>query len=543
MKVIGVIEVDLATNPLGLPSRCLEPLGDRTVLADAVTRLAKADGIDEVVVSVAPDDRTKVESALAHAPCRVEPRQHADISHREVLRRGRKWSLEGWRGGIGGMTWFDEQGAMAELAGLADRFGADLVVSARAEAPLLDTELVSRLVQFTDEQGQDVRFAFSTAPPGLCAEAYRRTVLEEFAAARQSPGFTLKYYPNKPGPDLIDGPCCMKVPVTIASSPFRYLADSARGVDRVRGLHALGAGQGGASATIGLMADHPELWPGPAPREVVIEITTERNLEDRLCPARDRIPDRGPMTLDMFARVVGELGRASDDVLVTIGGFGQPLRHPDLVPMITAAKDAGVYGITVVTDGIDLTGPLAEELVQADLDCLLVQLDAHSPETYRHLKGADRYAEVVSHIEEFVGLRRRFERPHPFIIPQFTKVREAMPEMSDFFDHWLLHADWAVLQGYDDRAGQLPDLAVMNMAPARRCFCRRLFSQMTILSDGTVCPCESDFVGAAALGQVADGSVVSLWRNGAPDRIRQDHLSGGWDRWPLCPTCSEWHRP
>ena len=543
MKAIGVIEVDLTRNALGLPSRCLESLDDRSVLECAVARLRSAEGIDDVVVSVAPGDLPKVEPVLAKQSCRVEPRQHDDIAHREVLRRGRKWSLEGWRGGIGGMTYFDEQGIMAELARLADAHGADLVVTARAEAGLLDPRLVGDLVEFVGRQGEDVRFAFSTAPPGLGAEAYRRKVLEEFAAARQSPGFTLKYYPKEPRPDLIDGPCCMKIPVEIAASPFRYLADSVRGLDRLRRLYALRGEDGGALAVTRLMAEHPEIWSGPAPREVAIEITTQSNLDDRLLPPRDRIPARGPMTLATFSHIVEALGQASDDVLVTIGGFGQPLRHPDLLDMIHAARRAGIYGVTVVTDGIDLTGSLAEALVQADLDVLLVQLDAHTPETYKQLKGADRYEEVVAHIEAFIGLRREHTRPYPFIVPQFTKVREAMPEMSDFFDHWLSHTDWAVLRGHDDRAGQLPSLAVMNMAPARRGFCRRLLSRMTILSDGTVCPCESDFAGTTSLGDVAKESVVALWRDGPMAGLRRDHLSGRWAQWGLCENCCEWHRP
>ena len=543
MKVIGVVEVDLQCNARGLVSRCLKPWGDGTVLGAAVTRLGASEAIDDVVVSVSADDRAAVAHALLGPPCRIETREHDDIGQRAVLRRARKWSAEGWRGGIGGMTYFDELGTMAELARLADLHHADVVMTARPEAALLDTQLVDQLVRYLDEQGDNVHFAFTTAPPGLAAEAYRAGVLHEFAAAGQSPGFTLRYTPASPQPDQIDGPCCMKIPVATASSPFRYLADSARGLDRLRGLCAIVNGTAGADDVTQVMGEHPELWPGPAPREVEIEITTECNLDDRLRVPRDRVPCRGPMSVGLFTGIVQDLTRGGDDVLVTLGGFGQPLRHPDVVEMIRVAHESGIYGVALVTDGIDLTGPLAEALVQSEVDCILVQLDAHRPETYKHLKGQDRYQEVAAHIEEFVALRRQHKRPYPFIIPQFTKVREAMPEMGDFFDHWLTHADWAVLCGHDARAGQIPSLAVMNMAPAQRTFCRRLFSRMTILSDGTVVGCESDFAGTAVLGHVAHESVVTLWRDGAMSALRSDHLAGRWDRRALCTTCGEWHRP
>jgi len=543
MKALGVIEVDLACNGLGLASRCLTPLGERSMLAASVARLRSAEGIDDVVVSVRGDDAVAVGAALAGQDCHVETRQHEDISHRKVLRRARKWALEGWRGGIGGMTHFDEQGAMAELARLMDAYQADVVVTARAEAPLMDPSLVAGVLGFLDEQGEDLRFVFTTAPPGLCAEAYRRAVVEEFAAARQSPGFTLKYYPRNPGPDLIDGPCCMKIPLGISVSPFRYVGDSARGQDRVQRLHALGQGRADARGTTTLMAQHPELWPGSVPREVEIEITTERNLDDRLLPPPQRLPSRGPMSLDTFSRIVEQLAQAGDDVLVTLGGFGQALRHPDVVDMVRVAHEAGIYGIAVVTDGIDLTGALADQLVQSELDVVLVQLDAHSAATYERLKGQDRYEEVVTHVQEFIDLRRRHDRPCPFLVTQFTKVREAMPEMDDFFDHWLTHADWAVLRSHDDRAGQIPSLAVMQMAPGRRRFCRRLFSRMTILSDGKVVLCESDFAGHSVVGDAGTDSVTDLWLQGVLARARGDHLAGRWDTWDLCAGCREWHRP
>lgn len=117
-----------------------------------------------------------------------------------------------------------------------------------------------------------------------------------------------------------------------------------------------------------------------------------------------------------------------------------------------------------------------------------------------------------------------------------------MPDLEQFYDHWLSRGGAAVIAGPSDYAGQWPSLAVMDMAPPTRGPCRRIFSRLTVLADGRVLMCEQDFKGLHPVGTLGDGGLSAAWQSGL-QTIRQAHLAGEWDGLPLCPACHEWHRP
>jgi len=542
MRTVAVIEVDLDVNPLGLPSRALEPFGATTVLGRVLERLGKVAAVDEVIVVAPERDHPQLGRTVESAGARLQASQCPDVPFRQALRRSRYWSLEGWRGGIGGTCLFDEQANFSELDRIARDTRADAILSVRAEAPLIDPTIIKQLL--ADSAGRDgtVRFSFTTAPPGLAGEVYRPEILKELAAAGQTLGFTMRYHPNKPQADLIDQPCTLKLDTGIVASPWRYLADSKRFLDRA-GRLAEGADGGGAEAVVAAMADRPELWPGPIARDILVEVTTERELSDPFLPAGKETGRRESMTLDRFEKLATSIGQLADDVVLTFGGLGDPLLCPDIVPMISAACSAGVLGTALVTDGLALQGRLADELLDSPLDVLVVRLDAHDAATYKKLKGVDAYDRVVGNINAFLQRRRDTKQFQPLVVVQMTKCRDNLAQMGDFFDHWLLEADWAAIVGPSTYAGRRADLSVMPMTPPKRTACRRIFSRLTVLADGTVPRCEEDFRAEAPLGNAFEESIGSIWHGSGIEALRRAHRQGSVGEDSLCAACQEWFRP
>ncbi|MDD4891881.1 MAG: hypothetical protein PHU85_18325, partial [Phycisphaerae bacterium] len=97
-----------------------------------------------------------------------------------------------------------------------------------------------------------------------------------------------------------------------------------------------------------------------------------------------------------------------DDLVITLGGFGDALLHPDALEIAAKLKSAGALAVAVRTSLISLVGhppsgvtaapspePPASDLSFRDLtslldspiDVLIVELDAATPEGYRRLKG------------------------------------------------------------------------------------------------------------------------------------------------------------
>ena len=245
------------------------------------------------------------------------------------------------------------------------------------------------------------------------------------------------------------------------------------------------------------------------------------------------------MNREQFEKIMADC-TAYDDICLTFGGFGEPLTHPDLPAMTAAAKSAGIYGINIETDGLLLQGDLAEALLASPADIISVYLDADSSELYRAVKGRDAFTQAARNVEQFA--RHSTDSGGPLVVPHLVKTRETMPEMEAFYDRWIQCCGAAVIVGFNDFAGQIPDKAVMDMSPPRRFACARLWRTMTILADGKMTPCGQDFKGEHTIGNVLEQSVGELWRSEQMETLRQAHRQDNYQTHPLCAACKEWHR-
>ena len=220
--------------------------------------------------------------------------------------------------------------------------------------------------------------------------------------------------------------------------------------------------------------------------------------------------------------------------------MGDPLLHDGFHQIIEAARDAGIDAIHVETDLL-ISPEKVEQLVDAGVDVVSVNLPAMQPTTYAKVMGVDRMTHVIENIKRFVLHRQIRRRGVPLLVPTFVKLSENLAEMGIWYDQWLRALGSAVIVGPSDFAGQMPTIELADMQPPRRGACRRLDSRLTILSDGSIVACEQDVLGKNSLGTIGVDSLRDVWRDRFGS-LRADHASGDWMKHPLCAACKEWHR-
>jgi spiro-SPASM protein len=454
----------------------------------------------------------------------------------------RKWSLQSWRGGIGEATQFDEQVFTPEMIkyGLDNQIHSVLLIP--AEAVLVSPQLCDKLLQHHRSFGDQMRFTFSQAGVGLTGCVCRMDLLKEMVIGGVCLGDLMAYRPNSPNVDYIIKQCNYKVVPQLYKTNFRYLADTRRSLDTIETfLRSTNGRVPDDPVEIVSAIDNHRPPTDKLPRELEIEINTDVSLRIKDYPHRRADIVRGPMKLAEFEKIVSDC-RGYDDICLTIGGFGEPLSHPDLMDMIAAAKQAGVFGINIETDGRLLNGKLAERLLDSQVDIISVYLDANDEQLYRQVKGQDGFAEVVEQLEHFIDERNKRNGRGPLVLAHIVKTRETIRQMEDFYDRWKRKCGSAVIVGYNDFAGQIEDRAVMNMAPPRRTLCRRLQNCMSILADGSVTTCMQDFAGKNTIGNIFDQSVEKLWQSEPLRKLRTSHEQGDFTVNQLCKLCKEWHR-
>ncbi|MGD2109251.1 MAG: SPASM domain-containing protein [Phycisphaerae bacterium] len=552
MKTIAAILADLEVTPLGTRSRLTDELRGIPVLRRTVDRVAGARGVESVHVLCPETQTPRCKRLLGDADALVIPVNTTPPAWASLARTGCKWSLDGWRGGIGGTTHFEEFVDGRLLAELLDSVEADAVLSVHAAAPLVDVALIDRMIRHHQTARRESRLTFTQAPPGLAGIVLDAPLVRELAEKNVPLGWVLSYKPDTPQKDLVFQTCCLEVPPEVRYAVGRLTADTERSFRRLVSL--LDDHDDPDLETIGRWLTQQEsATTEPSPREVEIELTTDDPYPDApLVPRGSRVEKRGPIDLKIVERIVGELIRY-DDSLVVLGGFGDPLRHPQFGQVLRSirgvqADGKRLFGLAVRTRGADLTREHIEAMFDHGVDVLEVALDAWTPELYGRLQSpsdpsAARLEDVLHRVEQLSAMRRQRQAVQPIVVPSMVKARENVHELDDFHDGWIRRLGAVTIHGVSHYARQFEDRSVIQMAPKPRVGCRRLRCRCMVLADGRATMCDQDFNGRHALGSLREHSLEQLWNGATFNALRDAHRKGRFDLNPLCPACDEWHRP
>jgi MoaA/NifB/PqqE/SkfB family radical SAM enzyme len=112
--------------------------------------------------------------------------------------------------------------------------------------------------------------------------------------------------------------------------------------------------------------------------KVYLEITTDCNLDCKMCLRHAWDEPGGRMTPETFQNVLDGLRDAPSASVVNFGGFGEPTVHPLFPDFLLGVKEAGLRA-ELVTNGVALEGDLLERLLELELDRLVVSLDGAGP--------------------------------------------------------------------------------------------------------------------------------------------------------------------
>ncbi|GMU36040.1 MAG: SPASM domain-containing protein [Phycisphaerae bacterium] len=547
-RTIAVIHADLERTPLGTRSRLGDELGGQPILRRTVERVRAARGLAECVVLSPAGQEGRCEAVLAGLGVVVQRVEAPDPAWRALVRVSRKWSLAGWRGGVGGTTSLDEYLHPQVVAALLELRPADRVMIVPPAAVLVCPDVVDAMIERHDRSEEDNRLAFAQAPPGVAGTIYNADLIRELADKNIPPGWILSYKPDAPRKDLAFFSCCFEVRAPLRYGGLRLIADTDRWAEVTRAAWrvdpAPNAEQLGR-VVADLEAGHvPRL-----PNEVEIELTTDDPYPSAvLHPRGDRVGRRGPLSIETVRKIASELG-ALDDSLVVLGGFGDPLRHPRFPEVLRVLREAGVFGVAVRTAGVDLTEDLIETLLDYQVDVLNVLMDGWTAETYAAMHAPDvphraSLEHVRSRVDRLEARKRERGCVAPIVVPEMIKAKPTLAELPAFFDGWVRRLGTVNVAGFSHRSRQAPDLAVMSTAPPSRTACRRLQSRVVVLADGSVVLCDQDFRGLTPVGDAGRDELEAVWRGEAMARVREAHVRGdAAAAGPLCGACEEWHRP
>ena len=132
-------------------------------------------------------------------------------------------------------------------------------------------------------------------------------------------------------------------------------------------------------------------------RRAYIEVTNKCNLSCSTCMRNGWDAHYGRMSAERFEQILVELDQFQEKPELFLGGYGEPLSHPQILDLIERAKRRG-YHVSLITNGILLTEKIRDGLIDLQLDMLWVSLDGASPECYADVRLGDAFPLVVENL-------------------------------------------------------------------------------------------------------------------------------------------------
>jgi hypothetical protein len=440
-----------------------------------------------------------------------------------------RWA-DGWRGGLMGVSCFDRGFDANGVLTALETLECNAAILIDPNAALIDSDAIDAMILHVSER-PTLEYAFLPGTPGSGAMLVRIDTLRELLRVSRLPGNLLGYHPDRPVHDPLSKEFAVSTTPRVARSLTWIMVDSDRQARRLSLLQADDLDADGLVEQIQRDASLDAM-----PREVVIELNTERATTPAFSILSKAQISRPPMSLDLAKRLFAQLGK-TDDIRITFAGVGDPLLHDQFDQIIAAARGAGIRAIHVETDLLPARPEYINLLASGVIDVVSIHLPALHRHTYQKLMGVDRIQAVLDQIKALVTARARVGSGLPIVAPLFTKCESNLGEMEEWYDQWIRAVGAAVIRGPSDFGGEIPYLGVSDMLPPVRKPCRRLRNRMTILSDGTIASCEEDVHGRQAAGHVDRDSIDTAWIDGMQS-LRMNIGCG-----VVCSTCKMWDRP
>jgi hypothetical protein len=516
VRIAAVLPVDVERGGTGVGRDLFAPFGASTVLGETVRRLSESKELAAVVLLVQERDREQVARAVGGINDGVDVQLvmcTEEIFGREhdAIRVARACASSSWRGALGGLTVYDEVFAPKATAAALEAGSFDgvlLVGPDWARLPVAGANGVDAVVRRFREQPR-LGCTFNQAPPGVGGLVLATSIVQNYAEQRvrhASIGHLLGYRPERPEHDLIARDHNVTIDPSLRSAPHRMVVEvvgeSVCGFDEP--LDDVLA-EAEAAARVGNAAQPPRL--------LTVELCTGRSFAGIAHRSGHGECQRPPMSEATFRSIVHEAA-LRNDVILTLDGAGDPLRHPAFDAFIEIARTVGIQTIHVRTF-LDGERDSVERLLAAKPDIISVDLDGDTAEGRHAMHGVDHWDRIIGNMEFLIEHRTRLGSNDlaafalPWIVPRLQRREASLEALPSFFERWRRRLGAAVI---DAAPACNPDESIASTTTPERYLAHEAGRSMTVLCDGTVPLRCNDFLGHEGVGSVHDDSLMTVWR-------------------------------
>lgn len=257
---------------------------------------------------------------------------------------------------------------------------------------------------------------------------------------------------------------------------------------------------------------------------------------------------RGHMEFGLFKKIIDEACEFVFDINLFLGG--ESLLHKEIVQMISYARSKGIK-VCLHTNATMLDGKMAEGIMDAGLDVLSISFDGYEKEVYESIRVKANFDKTLNNIIQFLQIKKKRGGKKPYTIFQIIEFKDTRTDSSqelkqafrrqfeglplDRFSFIIPHNFAGKIDVGDGKKFRPKSLSYTP--------CTFLWYSMSILWDGRVVPCCTDFTGEYTLGDISEESLQDIWNGKSLVDLRAKISEGRYKEVSLCRGCDIPFRP
>ncbi|CAO3441346.1 radical SAM/SPASM domain-containing protein [Azospirillum endophyticum] len=242
-----------------------------------------------------------------------------------------------------------------------------------------------------------------------------------------------------------------------------------------------------------------------------------------------------------FRKIADETGPYG--AFLRISGGGEPMLHPQAVPLLVHAKSVGCK-IGLITNGSKFDEDSTRALLEAGVDMIEFSVDACDAETYSRVRAGLEWETLVRNVGRMVRLRNELRSPSKIVASAVNQTGVDVDAVERF---WVetMGVDYLIKRKFLTWGVNTELTAVRSADPAAyieagEVPCPFIFERLNIDTRGNVMVCGYDISANTSMGNVNSESIRDIWHGEGFRWYRDQHLAGRGADVPLCSGCPDW---
>lgn len=268
-----------------------------------------------------------------------------------------------------------------------------------------------------------------------------------------------------------------------------------------------------------------EVIPLSTPFVIQLEASGFCNLECKFCPCGNRearkLFRQDNMTEELFGLFIEQCKAFPEKIkILRIIGVGEPLINDKIALFVSKAKASGAFErVEITTNGVLLNPRLSDALIEAELDVLLVSLEAINNERFYEVTGRRiDVSELKRNLEYFFRHRNNAKL---YIKTTDLAVADTPEGRANFFKEYDKICDYMYIEKVIENWPEFHAGAVSGAVrydesayQQHKLVCVQPFKLLCVAANGDVMPCSVDWKRALRLGNIKEKSLSEIWGAG-----------------------------